>query len=46
MVMPDAKVVAGLRVDASRNSLFGHDGARHMQVDDENFKEVHRGHGV
>lgn len=39
MVMPDAKVVAGVRVDASRNSLFGQYVLSHMQIEDENFKK-------
>jgi|SRR5579871_2162336 len=37
MVMPDAKVVAGLQVDAARNSLFGQYVLTHMQPNDPNF---------
>lgn len=38
MVMPDAKVIAGIQVDQTRNSLFGQYVLSHMQVDDEGFK--------
>jgi len=40
MVMPDAKVVAGVQVDASKNSLFGQYVLSHMQVDDKNFTKL------
>ena len=39
LVMPDAKVIAGLHVDQARNSLFGQFVLSHMHVDDENFKK-------
>lgn len=38
LVMPDAKVVAGIQVDQTKNSLFGQYVLSHMQVDDEGFK--------
>ena len=38
MVMPDAKVIAGIQVAQTRNSLFGQYVLSHMQVDDEGFK--------
>jgi hypothetical protein len=38
LVMPDAKVIAGIQVDQSRNSLFGQYVLSHMQVDDSGFK--------
>jgi hypothetical protein len=38
LVMPDAKVIAGIQVDQTRNSLFGQYVLAHMQVDDEGFK--------
>jgi hypothetical protein len=39
MVMPDAKVVAGLQVDSTRTSLFGQYVLAHMQPDDASFKK-------
>ncbi len=36
--MPDAKVIAGIQVDQTRNSLFGQYVLSHMQVDDAGFK--------
>ena len=39
LVMPDAKVIAGLQVDSTRNSLFGQFVLSHMQLDDEGFKK-------
>ena len=39
LVMPDAKVIAGLHVDQTRNSLFGQFVLAHMQVEDEAFKK-------
>ena len=39
LVMPDAKVIAGIRVDQTRNSPFGQYVLSHMQIDDENFKK-------
>lgn len=39
LVMPDAKVIAGLQVDQTRNSLFGQFVLSHMQVEDEAFKK-------
>src|SRR5579864_4580408 len=38
MVMPDAKVIAGIQVAQTKNSLFGQYVLSHMQVDDEGFK--------
>jgi hypothetical protein len=38
LVMPDAKVIAGIQVDQTRNSLFGQYVLSHMQVDDAGFK--------
>jgi hypothetical protein len=38
LVMPDAKVIAGIQVDQTRNSLFGQYVLSHMQVDDGGFK--------
>src|SRR5579862_5036002 len=38
LVMPDAKVIAGIQVDQTRNSLFGQYILSHMQVDDTGFK--------
>jgi hypothetical protein len=38
LVMPDAKVIAGIQVDQTRNSLFGQYILSHMQVDDAGFK--------
>src|SRR5437763_1883327 len=40
MVMPDAKVIAGIHVESGRNSLFGQYVLSHMQLDDENFKKL------
>lgn len=37
MVMPGARVVAGIRVDAAKRSPFGQYVLAHMRVDDENF---------
>src|SRR5882724_1734954 len=39
LVMPDAKVVAGLQVTQTKNSLFGQFVLSHMQVEDESFKK-------
>src|SRR5579864_6687532 len=39
LVMPDAKVVAGIQVDQTKNSLFGQYVLSHMQVDDESFQK-------
>jgi hypothetical protein len=39
MVMPDAKVVAGIQVAKSRDSLFGQFILAHMNVDDGGFKK-------
>jgi hypothetical protein len=39
LVMPDAKVVAGLQVTQAKNSLFGQFVLSHMQVEDETFKK-------
>jgi len=39
LVMPDAKVVAGLNVTQTKNSLFGQFVLSHMQVEDETFKK-------
>ncbi len=38
LVMPDAKVIAGLHVEHARNSLFGQFVLSHMQLDDPSFK--------
>src|SRR5579864_6836809 len=38
LVMPDAKVIAGIQVDQTKNSLFGQYVLSHMQVDDGGFK--------
>jgi hypothetical protein len=38
LVMPDAKVIAGIQVDQTKNSLFGQYVLSHMQVDDVGFK--------
>ena len=38
LVMPDAKVIAGIQVDQTKNSLFGQYILAHMQVDDAGFK--------
>jgi hypothetical protein len=39
LVMPDAKVIAGLQVRETRNSLFGQYVLAHMQVEDAAFKK-------
>ncbi len=39
LVMPDAKVIAGLQVDHTRDSLFGQFVLSHMQLNDEGFKK-------
>lgn len=39
LVMPDAKVIAGLHVEHARNSLFGQFVLSHMQLDDSGFKK-------
>jgi hypothetical protein len=39
MVMPDAKVIAGIHVESGKNSPFGQYVLSHMQLDDENFKK-------
>lgn len=39
MVMPDAKVIAGIQVETGRNSPFGQYVLSHMQVDDDSFKK-------
>jgi hypothetical protein len=39
LVMPDAKVVAGLQVDQAKSSLFGQYVLSHMQVDDASFQK-------
>ena len=39
LVMPDAKVIAGIQVDQTKNSLFGQFVLSHMQPDDANFKK-------
>jgi hypothetical protein len=39
LVMPDAKVIAGLQVDHARNSMFGQFVLSHMQLDDPSFKK-------
>jgi hypothetical protein len=38
LVMPDAKVIAGIQVAQTRNSLFGQYVLSHMHVDDAGFK--------
>ena len=38
LVMPDAKVIAGIQVSQTKNSLFGQYILSHMQVDDAGFK--------
>jgi len=40
LVMPDAKVIAGLKVDRTRDSLFGQFVLSHMQISDESFKKL------
>jgi hypothetical protein len=39
LVMPDAKVVAGLQVSQTKNSAFGQFILSHMQVEDDAFKK-------
>lgn len=39
LVMPDAKVIAGVQVDQTRNSLFGQYILSHMQVEDGGFQK-------
>ena len=39
MLMPDAKVVAGIQVDSGKTSAFGQYVLSRMQLDDENFKK-------
>ena len=39
LVMPDAKVIAGLQVRATKNSLFGQYVLSHMQIEDAAFKK-------
>ncbi len=39
LVMPDAKVIAGLQVRETRNSLFGQYVLSHMQIEDAGFKK-------
>ena len=39
VVMPHAKVVAGLQVTQTKNSLFGQFVLSHMQVEDDTFKK-------
>jgi len=39
LVMPDAKVVAGLQVTQTKNSAFGQFVLSHMQVEDDAFKK-------
>lgn len=38
LVMPDAKVIAGVQVDRTRNSQFGQFVLSHMQLDDAGFQ--------
>jgi hypothetical protein len=38
LVMPDAKVIAGIQVNQTKNSLFGQYVLSHMQIDDTGFK--------
>src|SRR5579863_5796692 len=40
LVMPDAKVIAGLQVDRTRDSAFGQFVLSHMQLSDESFKKL------
>src|SRR5579864_5739926 len=40
LVMPDAKVIAGLQVGRTRDSLFGQFVLSHMQFSGENFKKL------
>ena len=39
LVMPDAKVIAGLQVRETKNSLFGQYVLSHMQIEDAAFKK-------
>jgi hypothetical protein len=39
LVMPDAKVIAGLQVRETKNSLFGQYVLSHMQIEDVGFKK-------
>lgn len=39
LVMPDAKVIAGLQVQQTKNSAFGQYVLSHMQVEDAGFKK-------
>jgi hypothetical protein len=39
LVMPDAKVIAGVQVDQAKNSMFGQYVLSHMQPDDASFKK-------
>ncbi len=39
LVMPDAKVIAGLQVQQTKNSLFGQYVLSHMQLEDAAFKK-------
>jgi hypothetical protein len=39
LVMPDAKVIAGIQVDQTKNSVFGQYVLSHMQVDDASFQK-------
>jgi hypothetical protein len=39
LVMPDAKVIAGLQVRETKNSLFGQYVLSHMQLEDAGFKK-------
>jgi hypothetical protein len=39
LVMPDAKVIAGLQVRETKNSLFGQYVLSHMQIEDAGFKK-------
>ncbi|HYL39317.1 MAG TPA: hypothetical protein VEV17_25585 [Bryobacteraceae bacterium] len=45
LVMPDAKVIAGMQVDQTKNSLFGQYVLDHMQVDDASFQRFVAGTG-
>ncbi|HUJ51606.1 MAG TPA: hypothetical protein VLW25_15460 [Bryobacteraceae bacterium] len=40
LVMPDAKVIAGLQVDRTRDSAFGQFVLSHMQLSDESFQKL------
>lgn len=39
LVMPDAKVIAGIQVDQSKNTAFGQYVLSHMQVDDQGLNK-------